>query len=308
MRSGHAVIGVVLGVVALPGLLAGVEAVSFHVRNRSNGVLMSSGLEREYLLHVPQGLDRTRRAPLVVSLHGGAMWPAAQMETSRWNRLADALGFIVVYPSAVAGRGPRAWDADGGPGQARDVRYISDLIDTLMVRFEIDSTRIYANGLSNGGGMTFALSCELSDRIAAFGMVAPALFLPWSGCAGRPPAPLIVFHGTSDPAVPYRGGRSWVAPNSLPDIGRWVARFAERNRCTAGPADSAVAPDVSRRTFSGCADDATVVLYTIAGGGHTWPGGGPLPEWFVGTTSHSVDASRLMWEFFVDHPRRSDGR
>jgi polyhydroxybutyrate depolymerase len=66
--------------------------------------------------------------------------------------------------------------------------------------------------------------------------------------------------------------------------------------------DSAVAPDVTRRAYAGC--DADVVLYTIHGGGHTWPGGTPLPEWFVGTTSRSVDASTLMWDFFRRHPHR----
>jgi polyhydroxybutyrate depolymerase len=57
-----------------------------------------------------------------------------------------------------------------------------------------------------------------------------------------------------------------------------------------------------RRTYTNCADDAAVVLYTIQGGGHTWPGGKPLPEWFVGRTSHTIDATSLMWGFFSDHP------
>ena len=59
--------------------------------------------------------------------------------------------------------------------------------------------------------------------------------------------------------------------------------------------------DVSRRAYANCADDATVVLYTIQGGGHTWPGGQPLPEWAVGPTSRSVDATAQMWAFFREH-------
>ena len=66
----------------------------------------------------------------------------------------------------------------------------------------------------------------------------------------------------------------------------------------------AVAADVTRTEYTKCAGNATVVLYTIEGGGHTWPGGGPLPEWFVGPTTHSIDASSVMWEFFKDHPLR----
>jgi polyhydroxybutyrate depolymerase len=63
-----------------------------------------------------------------------------------------------------------------------------------------------------------------------------------------------------------------------------------------------VTSDVTRLEYPGCANDAAVVLFTIHGGGHTWPGGEPLPEWFVGRTSRSIDATRQMWAFFQEHP------
>ena len=301
IRSGKVVIGVVLALIALPAILALVEAVRFHVANRNTGTIVSSGEKREYLLYVPRSYDRAKPTPLVISMHGGGLWGAAQQETSQWNRVADREGFIVVYPSGVQGAGPRHWRAEGGAGQSRDVRFISELIDTLRSSYNIDSTRIYANGLSNGGGMSFVLSCTLADRIAAVGVVAPALFLPWSACTDRRAVPMIAFHGTADPAVPYHGGKTWVSPQSFPDIPRWTAMWARKNRCAPNPIDSAVATDVTRRAYARCADDAAVVLYTIQGGGHSWPGGKPLPQWFVGPTSNSVDATSLMWAFFHEH-------
>jgi polyhydroxybutyrate depolymerase len=115
---------------------------------------------------------------------------------------------------------------------------------------------------------------------------------------------MIAFHGTHDFLTRYHGGTSWVAPNhAFPSIPDWVAAWARRNRCRVSPEESAVAADVSRRAYSGCADSADVVLYTVEGGGHTWPGGGPLPEWFAGRTTRSVDATRLTWAFFRAHPR-----
>lgn len=304
-RVRKGVISAVLVLLGLPVVLAVVEAVSFHMRHRSSGTIVSSGLVREYLLHVPKSYDRTRPTPLVISLHGGSMWPAAQKETSQWNRVADEHGFIVVYPSGVSGRGPRAWRAGGGSGSAgmmRDVRFLSELIDTLMANYNIDVTKVYANGLSNGGGMAFALSCALSGRIAAIGMVSTAIFLPWPLCTDRRPVPVIVFQGTADKQVPYHGGQTWVAPGVFPDIPRWTARAARKNGCSANPVDTAVAADVVRRTYTRCADNAAVVLYTIEGGGHTWPSGGPMPEWFAGRTARSIDATSLMWEFFGQHP------
>jgi polyhydroxybutyrate depolymerase len=291
------VAGVLLG---LPLALVLVEAVSYEVRNRTNGTLVSSGQEREYLLHVPASYDPTKPTALVISLHGGAGWPALQKETSRWNALSESQGFIVVYPSGISGRGPRAWHMNPS-GLARDVRFISDLIDTLTAAYSIDSTRVYADGLSNGGGMAFVLSCTLSERIAAVGMVASAQLLPFDWCTDPRAVPMIAFHGTADRTVPYHGGRSWVAPTAFPDMPTWARDWARRNRCRREPVESAVAADVTRLEYTHCADDAAVVLYTVHGGGHSWPGGGPLPEWLVGPTSHSIDATSRMWAFFREH-------
>ena len=304
MKSRQAVIAAVFVLLGLPGALALVEAVSFYVANASNGSFVSSGQKREYLLYVPRSYDRTKPTPLVISLHGASLWGAAQKETSQWNRVADEHGFIVVYPSGEGGGGPRVWHEGDGAEPSRDVRFISELIDTLDVRYNIDPRMIYANGLSNGGGMSFVLSCTMSDRIAAVGLVAAAHLLPWEWCTDRRPVPMIAFHGTADPEVPYNGGRTWVAPERFPSIPTWTANWARRNRCAPNPLDSAVAADVIRRAYTNCADDAAVVLYTVRGGGHTWPGGKPLPQWFAGRTTQSIDATSLMWAFFREHPLR----
>jgi polyhydroxybutyrate depolymerase len=292
------VVGTVLILITLPVVFALVEAVSFYVRNRTNGTIVSSGRKREYLLYVPKSYDRTRPTPLVISMHGAGGWPVQQMDVSRWNRVADKYGFIVVYPSGTARGGPRIWLMGG----RTDVRFISELIDTVEAEYNIDPARIYADGLSNGGGMAFVLSCTMSDRIAAVGMVGPALLLPWSWCTDRRPVPMIVFHGTADRFAPYNGGTSWVVPDPLPSVVTWTANWARRNRCGPIPVESVVAADVTRRAYTDCADDAAVVLYTIRGGGHTWPGGGPLPESFAGHTSRSIDATSQMWAFFCAHP------
>jgi polyhydroxybutyrate depolymerase len=294
------VLAAVLTLIGAPPVVALLGSVSYHAANRSNHTLIVSGSEREYLLYVPPGYDPAKPTPLIISLHGAGLWGAAQREISQWNRVADRAGLLVVYPSG-AGPGMRVWHDDSGA--MSDVRFIVALIDTLEAQYTIDSARIYANGLSNGGGMSFVLSCTLSDRIAAVGLVGAALTVPWLWCADHHPVPAIWFHGTADRAAPYRGGTSWVAPTgSFPSIPRFVANWARRNRCGDTPVETAVAPDITRSTYTRCADDAAVVLYTIGGGGHTWPGGGPLPEAWVGPTNREIDASSLMWEFFSAHP------
>jgi polyhydroxybutyrate depolymerase len=296
-------LGAALVLVAVPVTVAAVTCVSFYARNRDNGGFVSSGEQRTYRLYVPKSYDGIRPAPLVISMHGAGLWGAAQMDISRWNAVADEHGLIVVYPSGVGGEGPRVWHVGAGDRSARDVRFIAELIDTLKASYAIDATRIYADGLSNGGGMAFALSCTLSDRIAAVGLVASAQFLPWNECQDQRAVPVIAFHGTEDRFTPYHGGKSPVSRDHVfPSIPTFIAIWARRNRCGAEPVESIVAADVTRLEYKGCADDADVVLYTIQGGGHTWPGGGPPPEWFVGKTTRSVDASRQAWAFFQAHP------
>jgi polyhydroxybutyrate depolymerase len=296
------VLGAALALIGLPVVIVPIDAVSFYTANRDNGSFVSSGEKRDYLLYVPKSYDRRRPAPLVISMHGAGLWGAGQRDVSQWNELADRGGFIVVYPSGVGGEGVRVWRAEPGAGLMKDVRFISELIDTLEVSHNIDTTRIYANGLSNGGGMSFVLSCAMSDRIAAVGMVAAAQTLPWQWCTDHRAVPMIAFHGTADPEVRYNGGSSWVSPRPFPSTPRWAANWARRNQCDPSPVESRVAADVTRRTYTNCADGAGVVLYTIEGGGHTWPGGGPMPEWFVGRTTRSIDATSLMWAFFREHP------
>jgi polyhydroxybutyrate depolymerase len=302
MNDRKVVLGAVLALIVLPAAIVPIEAVSFYSANRDNGSFVSSGEKREYLLYVPKSYDRSRPTPLVISMHGAGLWGAAQKETSRWNDLADRKGFIVVYPSGVGGKGLRVWRTDPGDDLKKDVRFISELIDTLRASYNVDSTRIYANGLSNGGGMSFALSCTLSNRIAAVGMVAAAQTLPWRWCTDERTVPMIAFHGTADPDIPYNGGSSWMSPRPFPSVPGWAAKWATRNRCDPNPVESIVAADVMRRAYGGCANAAAVVLYTVRGGGHTWPGGKPLPEWFVGRTTGSIDATSLMWAFFSEHP------
>lgn len=291
--------------ITLPGVTALVEGVSFYAGNRSSGFITVGGQKRGYVLHVPSGHDHSRPAPLVISLHGAGLWGAVQRDISRWDDLADREGFVVAYPSGAGRASPRVWSPNPGPRLMRDVEFITRLIDTLVARHNVDPERVYVNGLSNGGGMTFALSCTAPERVAATGIVAGALTHPWDVCAGAPPLPVIAIYATRDPVVPYEGGQTWVGPRPFPNIPDWMGRWAERNLCDASPRDSALSATVTRRKYSGCAGGADVVLYTLHGDGHVWPGGGPLPRWLVGADSRSMDATKAMWEFFRDQRRRA---
>jgi polyhydroxybutyrate depolymerase len=120
---------------------------------------------------------------------------------------------------------------------------------------------------------------------------------------------MIAFHGTADPIIPYNGGPLGDPFNpvkdTFPAVRDWVASWARRNGRGANPVESVVvAPDITRFAYTHCAHEAPVVLYAVQGGGHSWPGGKRLPEWWVGPTSNSIDATSQMWAFFREHRLR----
>ena len=294
----------VLRVVGALLLLTGLLAVAaYREIYRSNGEVWSGGRKRSYLLHVPQTYQASRPTALVICFHGFSEWPAHVMRLSHWNRLADESGFLVVYP--CGSRFPLRWHCGGGfskPDQAQaDVQFIADLIDQLKRDYNLDETRIYANGLSNGGGMSFLLAGQLSERIAAIGSVGGAYALPWKDFNPKRPVPAMIFHGTADPIVPFHG-RSWGTSGfSLPDIPQWVQTLAARNGCQTNSVLLPASGSVSGVHYPGGTNHADVVFYTVAGGGHTWPGGKPMAAFIVGKNTADVDATRLMWDFFEAH-------
>ena len=283
--------------------LPAMAGLAFLVSIRTNGRIISSGETRRYLLYVPDSYDPNTATPLVFNIHGYAQWPANQSNISNWNELADEEGFIVVYPMGTGL--PFHWATSKGveesPEAMKEVLFISDLIDKLSAEYNIDPQHVFASGLSNGGGMSFMLSCTLADRIAAIGGVSGAYLYPWEGCNPVRPVPMIAFHGIVDEIVPYYGGPSKMFDVPFPNIPEWMAEYARKNGCTSESQLTAQG-QVTGLHYSDCSENADVVFYSIADGGHSWPGGDPLPKSIVGKTSQDIDATRTMWQFFQEHP------
>ncbi len=267
----------------------------------TNGRIKSSGQTRKYLIYVPESYDPDTKTPLVISIHGFVQWPAHQQSMTGWNKVADENGFLVVYPKGIGF--PLRWNtrpSEENPGAMdEELQFFSDLIDHLSRSYNIDPSHIYVNGMSNGGGMSDLLACEFSDRITAIGGVAGAYVYPREDCHPARPMPVIAFHGVDDQIVLYKGGASSRDEQFVfPTIEDWAAGWAENNSCSTAPEISEITNEITRRYYTGCESDAEVILYSIKGAGHTWPGGEKLPVWIAGYTNQDIDASALMWEFF----------
>ena len=267
--------------------------------------LKSGGDLRNYWLVRPEGLEKTKPAPLLMVLHGSAGSGEDMMTVTQrgFERLADKEKFVVVYPDALE----RRWNDQGGT--VDDVGFLLAIVDKLVADGLVDKNRIYVAGISNGGMMAQRLACEQADRIAGIATVAGGLPEPLQAtCKPARALPVLVIQGTEDPIVPWSGG----AVAGFEDFGkvlsaRETAKFwAANNRCGDGGVIAAE-PDrdpkdgtrVKMEVFASCPAGAAVKLAAVEGGGHTWPGGYQyLPERFIGRTSQDVDANMLIWDFF----------
>lgn len=267
------------------------------------------GEGRSYRLYIPAGYDASAPVALVLSFHGFASNAAQQETFSAWNAVADEGGFLVAYPQGLGF--PARWNAGplfrAGFATTDDVSFVRALVADIQANYCIDPDRVYANGLSNGAGMSNRLACEASDLIAAIGGVAGA-YPALPACAIERPVPVIAFHGTEDRIVPIDGLAAGAGGGEpLPPIAEWAREWAVRNGCTDTPDDLPAIGAVTGIRYTGCTDGAEVEYYVADGGGHSWPGGGPQPIFVIGRVNQDIDASRMMWDFFQRHPLRPAG-
>ncbi|HEY8172149.1 MAG TPA: PHB depolymerase family esterase [Dehalococcoidia bacterium] len=264
-----------------------------HAAGNSNETITSGGIERSYILHVPPQYDGSQAVPLVLNFHGFGSGATQQANYSRFPAKADEAGFIAVTPDGTGT--PRRWNLFP-TGQPDDIAFVRDLLDSLEANLCIDGKRVFVAGISNGAAFSMQLACAMPDRIAAAAAVA-ALTYPLR-CTDGTQTGVIAFHGTADPCVPFTGGTSAcglmlpVAP-----IETSALNWAKHDGCNQTPSVTQLTEHVRVTAYSECRDNVSVVLYVVDGGGHTWPGSIDVAR--LGPTTHEIDATDLIWEYFV---------
>jgi polyhydroxybutyrate depolymerase len=273
--------------------------------------LTVGGLNRTYLVHIPMGYDSTKPEPVVLALHGAAMTGSMMVRFSGLNETSEKNNFIVVYPNGT-GFGPiQTWNAGGLPpkmtkGKPNDVEFIGKVLDDLSTRTNVDAKRVYACGMSNGAMMCYRLAAEMSDRIAAIAPVAGTLAIPESH--PKRPVPVLHFHGSADPIVPFDHATTKPSFMKLRSVDESIQTWVNLDGCDDKPTEDVLSKDgddmkVTRKIYSGGKNGSEVVLVTIDGGGHTWPGQKPPVE-FIGKSAMNISADDLIWEFFQKHPMK----
>jgi polyhydroxybutyrate depolymerase len=207
------------------------------------------------------------------------------------------------YPGGGQGRGQQPSE-DRHPAPADDIAFFNQMLDQLGSKFSVDSSRIYALGLSEGGFMSLRLGCALSDRIAAVGAVGAAMPKTMI-CLPSRPVPVVMINGTSDPVVPYGGGTEHNLDFATISVEDSAKAWSKIDRCAEKPEHSKLSggkngTETKVETYAGCQQDSAVVSYSLKGDGNTWPGGMQYQvEKQVGKTSSDFSANEVLWNFLV---------
>jgi polyhydroxybutyrate depolymerase len=263
----------------------------------STWTILSSGIDRTFNVHVPASYAPQIETALVLNFHGFTSNAQQEDLLAAMSQKADKEGFIAVHPQGLGS--PASWNAGKCCGQFAgndldDVQFVNDLLDELEARLCVDEKRIFSTGMSNGGFFSHRLGCDLAGRIAAVAPVAGVLGV--DTCAPKRPMPVMHFHGTLDPLVPYDGSG---APTTFPSVSDTFKGWATRDGCQGDPAEVFHMNEVHCARYEQCQGGSHVELCTVEGGGHTWPGGLPIP---VGFTTYAINATNAMWDFFTAHP------
>ena len=277
--------------------------------------LVSAGVDRPFLLHVPSGYNGRKPIPLVLNLHPSNGNNQAQMDVSQMGPAADRNRVAVAAPNGAVVQGPSSysWNIPGVPlttgtfppeGTPNDELYLLDVIRAAGRTVCIDPDRVYLTGYSGGARMASQMACDYSKKIAAIAPVAglragvpqetsPDVWAPSLGtCSPKHPVSVLTFHGTADGTNPYLGN----------DEPRWgysveaaLARWAEIDDCKQSASDQTT-PSATLITHSRCESRSSVGLYESTGAGHTWPGSAGGAD-----VDASIDATQLMLSFFKKH-------
>jgi polyhydroxybutyrate depolymerase len=232
-------------------------------------------------LHLPPQARAETRLPLVIGLHGAGGTGAEFEQRTGLSDAGDKEGFATVYPTAASSR--RFWSLNDS-AKPDDVSRIEAMLDAIEAFGCTDPDRVYATGVSNGGGFAARLGCELAGRLAAVAPVAGG-YRALDRCPADRRTSLLEIHGLADHVVPYRG----VAPDFKGHVPRFVARWARRDGCAARPQRLRPSRGVLRLRYRGCQDGTAVEHIAIAGLDHGWV--------FNGAPA-AVEANEEIWRFF----------
>ena len=249
---------------------------------------------REYIIHIPTYYDDNIATPLVINFHGfgdsAADYAKTIGEFYNLNLLADTSNFLVAYPQAVMREKEGVYWDPGDDGSENiydnDIYFTEQLISDISKDYNVDLSRVYAIGYSNGGMMAYGLACNSGDHIAAVGIMSGIMLK--ESCDENVRTSVIHFHGSQDDVLPLEGN---VESQSVSDgIKFWL----DQNNISSSSLVTTKLNngDVLRYEYKSESEKTSVVLYVV-NREHNKPGG---HVWFSDDIG-GINPNKILWEF-----------
>jgi polyhydroxybutyrate depolymerase len=248
--------------------------------------IVYDGINREYILYIPDSYDGITSIPLMLNFHGFGGSASEYIIEADMRSLSESDTFILVYPQGSYLEGYSHWNAcpKGGDNKSDtdDFGFVESMINEISSQFNVDMERIYAAGYSNGSMMAYGLANYKSDLIAAVASVSGGML----DCIGKTshPMPIVHLHGTSDGVLPYNGSIGWISAQSTLDY--WI----NFNNTTTNPNVSSYnigGMTIEHYVYGQGDNSVSVEHYKYIGGDHVW-----FSENYQGQST-----SELVWNF-----------
>ena len=277
-------------------------------------MVIHEGVEREYIIHVPENLNQD--SPIVFVIHGYTGSAEGIAAYTGMNNIAEREGFIVVYPQGTIDSNGNTFFNVGyefnDDSPINDVSFIRELVRSISQEFNLKRKKAFATGMSNGGDMSYLLACTSSDLFKAVAPVAGVLMKGLKdSCELSSPVPIFEIHGTADKISLFEGDLNneggWGAYYDLPST---IDFFAERYQLTNKSVKQMTSKESGadydiffERHWSDDLEEE-VWMYRIEDGRHVWPGiklnwwNNPLAWFYFGSGNEDINASEEVWAFF----------
>ncbi len=257
---------------------------------------------REYYVSLPE--DISKPFPLIINFHGFLSHAMDQQGFSQMDNYAHQNGIGVIYPEGVK----RSWNVGKAIlNDENDIGFVNALIDSVSLKYNIDSNRIYACGFSNGGTFSYELICGLSNKIAAFGSVGGNFSINENRlCNINREIPLIHIHGTRDRLQKYNHSDEDFL-STIESVNYW-AKYNQLDIKVVENMEDVHKKDgttVEKHTYSKNNSNTQVIHFKVVKGGHLWLGS-PIADWltlrlFFGRNNHEINSSKEIIDFFLKY-------
>ena len=254
--------------------------------NTNSQTILYDGINREYLLYIPDSYDGTTSVPLMLNFHGFGGRASEYIIEADMRSLAESDTFILVYPQGSYLEGYPHWNAcptgGGNKSDTNDFGFVESMIKKISSQFNVNMERIYAAGYSNGSMMAYGLANHKSELISAVASVSGGML----DCTGNTshPMPIVHLHGTSDIILPYNGSFGWSSAQST--LNHWI----DFNNTTTNPnisIENTGGMTIEHYVYGQGDNSVSVEHYKYIGGDHGW----------FRALYQGLSTSELVWNF-----------